>query len=211
MGEAAKIHLSAFEMELVNNTNWIFTKHIIMDKVYHLFGQLNDEYKKIIAQENGILPLTFQKSGGKISRGEKYNGLPYLILDFPATFSKENIFAVRTMFWWGNFFSISLHLSGEHYKQWINVAGSFIFLKEKNFSVCVNESEWDHDFHSFNFIAARELGEEDISNICGKSFFKIAKKIDLANWESVPLFLKQSFKEIIEFIKISYPGGERVL
>ena len=34
----------------------------------------------------------------------------------PAVFSKENIFAIRTMFWWGNFFSISLHVSGKYFK-----------------------------------------------------------------------------------------------
>ena len=210
MSEEAKIHLSALEMELVNNTEWIFTKQIIIGKVYHLFGHINDVYKEIIAQEKESLPAVFQKQGGKITKGENYYGLPYLILDFPAMFSRENIFAVRTMFWWGNFFSISLHLSGRHFTQRTGILKSIVYLKEKGFFVCVNESEWEHNFHSANFVDANELKEEDLANIIRKSFFKIAKKIELADWESAPSFLEQSFKEIIGFIKISYPAGERV-
>ena len=211
MSEEAKIHLSAFEMELVNNTEWIFTKQIIIDKVYHLFGQLNEDYKQIMVDEKYNFSAVIQKRGSKITKGEKYNRLPYVILDFPAFFSKENIFAVRTLFWWGNFFSISLHLSGEYYRQKTDIPKSINFLKEKDFFVCINESEWEHNFHSSNFINAKELNEKDFENIITRDFFKIAKKIELADWEKTPFFLKQSFKEIIEFIKISFPIGEKVL
>ena len=34
------------------------------------------------------------------------------MLDYPALFKKDEIFALRTMFWWGNFMSITLLLSG---------------------------------------------------------------------------------------------------
>ncbi len=48
MNEEAKIQLSGREMELVNNTEWIFTKQLIIEKVYPLLGQLHHDYKKII-------------------------------------------------------------------------------------------------------------------------------------------------------------------
>jgi len=210
MREEAKIHLSPLEMEVVNNTEWIFTKQIIIDKVYHLFGLLHDEYKETMAFEKEFLPAGFQKPGGKIAKGEKYNGLPYLILDYPAMYKKENVFAVRTMFWWGNFFSISLHLSGKYFKSINNISESFTFLRQKNFYVCVNENEWEHDFDSSNFIDINKLEAGQEEKMIEKSFFKIAKKIELKKWEFAPQFLMQAFKEIIEFIKISYPGGERV-
>ncbi|HET7116042.1 MAG TPA: hypothetical protein VFI29_06105 [Hanamia sp.] len=211
MSEEAKIHLSPLEMEVVSNTQWIFTKQIIIDKVYHLFGLLHDEYKKSVALEKEFLPAYFQKPGGKIAKGEKYNGLPYLILDYPAMYQKENVFAVRTMFWWGNFFSISLHLSGKYFKSLNNISECLTFLRGKNFFVCVNENEWEHDFYSSNFIGINELDAKQKERIIEKSFFKIAKKIQLEKWESAPHFLIQTFNEIIEFVKISYPGGEIVL
>ena len=55
----------------------------------------------------------------KISRGENYNGLPYVMLDYPRCFGKEDVFAMRTMFWWGNFFSITWHLKGKYSKEYI--------------------------------------------------------------------------------------------
>lgn len=211
MYDEAKIHLSTLETELVNNTQWIFTKQIIIEKVYHLLGQLHEHYKKIITEEEKSLPIAFQKPGGKITKGEKYKGLPYLILDYPAMFSRKNIFAVRTMFWWGNFFSISLHLSGENFQHRKDISQWLDFLRQRNFFISVNENEWEHHFHSFNYININDLEEEQAVNVSEKSFFKIAKKIELTQWDAAPQFLEQTFEEIIQFIKISFPGGEKVL
>ena len=55
MNEAAKIQLSAREMELVNNTEWIFTKQLIIEKVYSLLGHLHEDYKEIINEEKDVL------------------------------------------------------------------------------------------------------------------------------------------------------------
>ena len=50
MVEATKIALSDKELEVVCNTDFIFTKHIIIQKVLQLFGNLaatlEDELKK---------------------------------------------------------------------------------------------------------------------------------------------------------------------
>ena len=211
MNEEAKIQLSAREMELVNNTEWIFTKQLIIEKVYHLLGQLHHDFKKIIQKEKSFLPELLQKPGGKISKGENYQGLPYAILDYPAIFSKENIFAVRTMFWWGNFFSISLHLSGKSFNDISDFSKAIEFLKKNNFSVSIHENEWHHHFQPSNFININELETEKIKHLKKKKFLKIAKKTDLAEWNSAIEFLEEAFEEIIEFIKISFPGGEKDL
>ncbi|HSN09715.1 MAG TPA: hypothetical protein VLS85_11805, partial [Hanamia sp.] len=144
-------------------------------------------------------------------KGENYKELPYVIMDYPAVFAKENIFAIRTMFWWGNFFSISLHLSGEDFKKIPNCAEAIQFLKEKDFSVSVNETEWHHHFHPSNFVNINELKEREIKRLADKNFLKIAKKIRLTEWNSASKFLNETFEEIIEFIKLSSPGGEKDL
>jgi hypothetical protein len=211
MNEEAKIRLSPVEMELVNNTEWIFTKHLIIEKVYQIFGKLNDDYKKIISRESKFLPEGLEKNYGKITKGENYKGLPYVILDCPASFNRENIFAVRTMFWWGNFFSISLHLSGESFYVSKNILRNLEFLKENNFFLCVNETQWEHHFEPDNFKNIKDLKEYDFQKLYEKSFFKIAKKIDLNEWNLSAVFLKESFEEIIEFLKLSFPAGEKAL
>lgn len=211
MNEEAKIRLSALEMELVNDTEWIFTKQLILEKVSNILGRLHQDYKKIIADQKALLPELLLRPGGKISKGENYKGLPYLILDYPALFNKEKIFAIRTMFWWGNFFSISLHLSGKDFKSISNIEKAISFLKEKEFSVSVNEGEWQHHFHRSNFTNINELNRDEITTLFHKNFLKIAKKISLNNWDLAPQFLKETLAEIIEFIKISFPNGEKGL
>lgn len=211
MNEEAKIQLSVREMELVNNTEWIFTKKLIIEKVYLLMGRLHAEYKKNMMKEKTFLPPELLKPGGKISKGENYKGLPYVILDYPASFSKEKILAVRTLFWWGNFFSIALHISGENFNGRHISDEAIEFLKKRNFSICVNENEWEHHFHSSNFVSVNEMNNELLKKLNEKKFFKIAKKTELTEWNSATKFLEEAFKEIVDFIKLSFPAGEKDL
>ena len=208
MNEAAKIQLSQREMELVNNTEWIFTKQLILKKVYQILGNLHHHFKKVVIKEKDFLPAIWQKPGGKISKGENYKGLPYAILDYPASFSKENIFAVRTMFWWGNFFSVSLHLSGKWLDKMSNFNEGIHFLREKKFWISVHDDQWEHHFEEDNFVEISELSEDEIAKLRSKFFLKIAKKTALTEWNSTFEFLENGFEEIIRFIQISFPAGE---
>ncbi|MEP6951382.1 MAG: hypothetical protein ABI863_18985 [Ginsengibacter sp.] len=211
MSVEAKLHLSKLETELIKNKEWILTKHSIISKVYKLFGEMNEIYKQISEQEKVFLPEFYTNTGGKISKGENYEGLPYVMLDYPALFSRENIFAIRTMFWWGNFFSITLHLSGEKYK----LKGDFLkllaYLVENDFFVCINENEWQHDFELSNYIPAKELDQQKPEQISDKKFFKISKNLELDKWNEAPEFLEKAFTQIVDFIKISFPAGEKAL
>ena len=63
------------------------------------------------------MPEVIKTSTPKISKGENYKDLPYVMLDYPRCFQKEKTIAIRTFFWWGNFFSINLQLSGEYKEQ----------------------------------------------------------------------------------------------
>ena len=211
MSTEAKIHLSKLETELIKNKEWILTKRSIINKVYKLFGEMNEIYRRITEQEKAFLPEFYKNTGGKISKGENYEGLPYIILDYPALFSKENVFAIRTMFWWGNFFSITLHISGKKFK----LKGDFLrlltYLRENNFFVCVNENEWQHTFELSNYVTTKDWEPQKLEQIANKNFFKISKNLELNKWNEAPEFLEKSFTEIIGFIKISFPGGEKVL
>lgn len=208
MNTHVKIQLSKLEKELVESGEWILTKQSIINKVYQLFGGTLDAYKRIIVEEKELMHPFFKTANGKISKGENYEGLPYVILDYPGLFSKENIFAIRTMFWWGNFFSISLHISGKNLSGKTNFLTALDYLQENDFFICVNESEWEHSFEPSNYISAAVIDEEKIYEISNKNFFKISKKIELNKWDDAPEFLEKTFKEIMNFVTISFPNGE---
>jgi len=97
--------LSTKELELVTNPNIILTKNAIIGKVYDLFGQLSEAYKTVLTNKE-LLAI-----GPKIARGENYQGLPWVMLDFPRKFTQSDTMAIRSFFWWGHFFSITLQLT----------------------------------------------------------------------------------------------------
>lgn len=211
MNTETKIHLSKLERELIQNKEWILTKRSVTDKVYRLFGEMHTIYKEIAEQETSSFIGLYKNTGGKISKGENYKELPYVILDYPALFTKENIFAIRTMFWWGNFFSISLHLSGKEFQVQKNFSQLFSFLTEHNFYICVNEDEWQHNYEPSNYLAVADLNEKTFREISKRNFFKISKRLKVHDWDAAPHFLEKSFKEIIDFLKISFPVCEKDL
>ena len=123
MANGTKIALSEEELRVVTDTNWILTKQAITAKIYELFNQ----QVPVIRQKLDQLPVRFPPelifSLPKISRGENYNGFPYVMLDYPAVFEKHKIFALRTMLWWGNFISVTLLLTGEYKDTYGSVIG----------------------------------------------------------------------------------------
>lgn len=209
MNISTKIQLSSLETELIQNKEWILTKRIIIEKVYMLFGNILETYKKILKDDSKIFNTIQEGTTGKISKGENYHGLPYVILDYPALFSKENIFAIRTLFWWGNFFSISLHVSGKFFQMQNDLPKLLKCLREKDFFICINGDQWQHTFESSNYISALKVTADELNKIPDKKFLKISKKMELGKWNDVPRFLEQTFLEIADIVRINFQDGER--
>ncbi|HVZ98596.1 MAG TPA: hypothetical protein VG847_17060 [Chitinophagaceae bacterium] len=197
-----KIHLSPFENELVQNSEWILAKRSVIEKVYHLFAGLMEEYNKTLIENFPGFDFLLKRNG-KISRGENYHGLPYVIMDYPAAFEKHDVFAIRTFFWWGNFFSITLHLSGKHFYA-LNFDKAFSFLKEKEFFICVNKDEWNHTFEEANYIPATQAREIQKNTILEGRFLKISKRVGLKEWDEAAEFLGKTFGEIMNLIRVSF-------
>src|ERR1051326_3611882 len=106
-------HFTPTELEIIHNAKFFYTKASATQKVDQLLAEARDEIKSAIEKTGMVFPKGVDSSMGKIFRGENYLGLPYLILDYPKHFSKDSVFAFRTMFWWGKFFSCTLHLQGK--------------------------------------------------------------------------------------------------
>jgi len=205
----AKIRLSQPEMELVTSAELILTKNAILKKVNLLLGGLQHEQKQIINSYSTKLPDKVLGSTAKISKGENYAGLPYQILDYPRVFDNENlpgkqagIFAVRTMFWWGHFFSVTLHLSGFYKKQAEKkLFSNFSTMKEKEYFCYINDDPWEHHFEDHNYVMMSGINKNDFErSVRERSFFKMANKISLQQWDDADKILISYFKEIIEMM-----------
>ena len=210
MSENAKITLSAKELELVCNSDWILTKNNIISKVYQMFGELAHGMQESIGVEGASLPEEAKGGNPKISRGENYRGLPYVMLDYPRHFTKEATLAVRTMFWWGNFFSISLQVSGNPADRLMSrLRAAFTYLQNQDYWLCVNADPWQHHFEAGNYLPLNQFTQSEFdTRLATAKFIKVAKKIPLDQWEGATKFLEECFAEMLSLLQFNYQGGE---
>jgi hypothetical protein len=199
MNDSPKIQLSPFEQQLVANYEWLLTKNSILEKIKESLASLQHRQQQELLHTAGTLPPEVLNSSAKISRGENYLGLPYLVLDQPRYFDKENTFAIRTMFWWGHFFSCTLQLSGKYKEHYIpRLTASFEQLQNEEFHISHNPSPWDHHFGTDNYTSLHELDIAQFTQLLQTHpFIKLAKKISLDNWDTIEETLQETFRLLI--------------
>ncbi|MEO5942049.1 MAG: hypothetical protein ABIP30_09905 [Ferruginibacter sp.] len=200
MTEKTKITLSDAELAIVQETDWILTKQNIIKAVFTLFHEQIPAIKNIVLDNPELKLPEILSAVPKINKGENYHNFPYVIMDYPAVFSKENIFALRTMFWWGNFFSVTIHLSGKY--QLIYGPAILQNLKQRrcDFFVCINDNAWQHHFAIENFSSVKDITEEELEIIINKPFFKIALKYSLQQWNSMSQLLGNAYEQILKLV-----------
>ncbi len=196
MQDSANVSLSAFEQQLVTDAEWILTKNRIIEKVYVLFGSLSEQYRNHPPLQQ--LPADVLQAAPKISRGENYEGLPYVMLDYPRCFSKEHVLAIRTFFWWGNFFSITLQLKGMYLEQCRTTIQKQLQTETFNNAwINVSEEEWMHHFRDNNMQPLRKYA----TDLSEKKTLKIAFQHSFGEWNNAEALLKQSFQQLVQLIQ----------
>jgi len=195
--ENAKLRLSEEELRLVTDPSFILTKNAIIQKVYLLFGMLADDFR-----EKSSLPEEVERIPPKIAKGENYLGLPYVMLDYPRFFSAEHIMAIRCFFWWGNFFSITLHLKGKYREQYSTaIYGQYEQLSNGNYSIAISDDEWHHDFGKDHFQNISSMDEAEFRVYVEQHpYIKIAKQFPLVSWENMQVQMNAAYSELIRLI-----------
>ena len=191
-------------MAILRDVVFFTAKKRATGKISKIFAELRDEVKNVTKKSPVHFPERTDLQTGKLSKGENYQGLPYIILDFPKLFSKETVFAFRTMFWWGNYFSFHFHLSGtalELYKK--NILTNISSLRSQNFFYCDSDSPWNYQFEDPDFIVLDDLLSEKKfgERIAQKNFFKISRKVDLSEWKNVPSIGAETFHQCLKLLQ----------
>ncbi len=197
--DAAKIRLSPEEQALLLNSDWILTKNGILLKVRELFADLQANQLEWMQQHPELLSQEIATTSAKISRGDNYQGLPYLVLDYPRLFGQEDVFAVRTFFWWGHFFSCTLQVSGRFQRQYQEaIIDSYNYLKDEGYYLSVHSDPWQHHFGEDNYRRVSSLDAKQFGmQVTDGSFIKLSKKFSLEQWNEAGRNLMESFSQLI--------------
>jgi hypothetical protein len=179
-----KITFSKHELVCLQDTDFLLIKRAIDKKVQTLLLKLASELA------NELSALHFAPVRTKISKGENYRGLPYWVLDYPASFAKDDVFAYRTICRWGHEFSFTLHLAGaflDDHKAALIASYDKLALTSGLY-LCVNTTQWEHHFEHDNYRLFNEVvvdANEWKRFLSGRDFVKLAIKMPLDEWDGV--------------------------
>lgn len=197
--EQAKIQLSAAEMRLVGDAELILTKNLILQKAKALFEEVQERMQQETTGEDPIFA-----TGPKISRGEHYLGLPYFVLDYPRNFEKTGSFAIRSFFWWGRFFSSTLHLSGSYQEAFAPaLAAAYPHLVQRNYFIQVGTDPWAHHFEAENYQPIQDFNTEAFAmHLHRHPQIKIAAKWPLVQWPHAANNFMDSWQFLLQVCNI---------
>jgi hypothetical protein len=198
--EVSKIHLSSAEIELMQDAEIILTKNRILEKMKALLEEVQEQQIHFV--ENNNLTNEIFKVSPKISKGENYLGLPYLILDYPRYSSENNFFFIRTMFWWGKFFSCALHLAKNSKEKFVDQIKSSR-SQLKNCYISVSEDQWVHHLKESDYRKINSLSQQQFDECCDSfTHIKIATRHSLTEWENAPSELFENWKLFLSVCRL---------
>ena len=176
---------------------WILTKNSILKKVVGLFAALSEDYRVVLPVE----------PSPKISKGENYQGLPYVMLDYPRLFGREDVLAIRTFFWWGHYFSVTVHLKGTYREQYLPVLQQrWAELAATGFHVGISDDEWRHEHVPENYRPI--VSAEDLKDKTGEAgdlvprpgFLKLSAACGLDRWDEAHEVLLGLFRVLVDVL-----------
>ncbi len=189
---------SAAELDLMKRADWLLTKRQIQDKIFALLQLTEKAIEPVWHARQHPLTSIAPWPAAKISRGENYRGLPYLILDYPARFDKADIFAYRTMFYWGNFFSLTLHLQGFFLHDYrVNLYHAASRLMGPEVYISNGPTPWQYHYGEDNYELLNERSKE---KILVDPFVKLSVRLPLSDWQELPRLAAERLAQWVEVL-----------
>jgi len=194
----SNVELSSKEYAVIENADFLLTKNAAIQKLQKAFGEIADTYRKITESGMDVWQLHCN-THPKIAKGEQYEGLPYLMLDYPRSFSDTDTFAVRSFFWWGNYFSISLLLTGKSQERLVPQLLTNPILAD--WHVDTAATPWQHNWKEETSPKLALLSQQ---NYVPKDFFKLSKQMPLSKWQDMEQFFVSSFRQL--WTAVNFPN-----
>ena len=181
MPSKLKINISSEELAAISDPTVFYIKQEVTDKLYTAFAQLIQKIQNSQVFHDFQYPADTDIALGKISKGENYLKLPYIILDFPRHIKKPDVFLFRSMFWWGKYFIFTLHIAGPQMQPFYkNFMDNFESLDQKKIYFCINKNQWRHQLGKKNYRKLHKLTLEEVQqHIQENEFIKISIKLPL--------------------------------
>lgn len=190
-------------MKLASEFDFFIIRESVLKKTETAFADLLLKYEKIISENGNFLPKEVFHSRGKISKGERLENCPWMALDYPRFFDKENIFLFRTLFWWGHFFSFNLVLSGHYSKPFLEpVLKNAAILNSRKFFLYTGNNVWENNLENKAFIKTQQTRNLNavIEEVQSKrQLIKVSGKLEVKKWDRL---IETGQKTLLNFLQL---------
>ena len=164
------------EFELILDKKYPLLKKNAIDKIQHHLHGIGEELSL-----NILITNLLHSNSYKISKGENYMHLPYLVLDLPKIEGNNFPILCRTMFWWGKYFSLNVLIRKDAY----DMATFEKKLRNNNppgIYILLNDKLWQQDLDSNDYKKITDWSEK--INIKG-AYLKLSIKHSIADMETL--------------------------
>jgi hypothetical protein len=169
----------AAEKTLMFDAGLFERKRRVNQKIFELFENIRLALKDSAQHKQFLFPEGTDYTTGKIAQGENYLGYPWVMLDFPRGFKKNAMFAYRTMFWYGHYFSVSLLISGDHLSTLLPGLASKLRPAPDGLLFATHGDAWCHDLDASTFLPANQLSTAAIMEHGERhGYIKLSIKLD---------------------------------
>ncbi len=176
------IKLTKKEFDFITSKDYPIIKRKIIQNFQQHFNELGDLYKQKLAFKNKKLISEFKNTNFKITRGDNYQSLPYVVLDYPQIKGNDFTILCRTMFWWGKYISLNVFIKTDEFDI-KKIADSLKHTSLKKIKLYDGKDKWQQNLSDKHFVKLRKLSAEGLCTI-------------MQNQQYVKLSIKLSFKKL---------------
>lgn len=196
--ERSKLEFSSQELALLQSQEIWNARRELVDQLSAWFGETLDTLKQLHQTEfEKVIPS--QSLNGKITRGDNHHGFPYLLLDYPNHFSKDEIVAARNLIWFGNGFHCTLHVRGALVDSVVTNLKSL--SASNNIHICMNKHEWIHDINNKDWIQVNAIDKKLTEQLLQQRWIKLGIEIPIAKpdeWKNALVDVYETWISILK-------------
>ncbi|HEX9757222.1 MAG TPA: hypothetical protein VGB26_05395 [Nitrospiria bacterium] len=153
----------------------------IQRKVWSHLELLQDALREEIENHTLLAPEGIDTQTGQIAKGENHMRLPFVYLDFPKFFSREEKCTFRTFFWWGNSVVYALILEGKFLLQYKKrIKENYNTLIKGNFHLAITKDPWEWRKGNPHTVPLKKNNKKEFLHYLEeKSFIKLERFLEL--------------------------------
>ena len=157
------------------------TKAQVMVKVRQILENLHECFKAELIGCDLLAPESFNPDAAQFVKGEHLEDFPYQYLDYPRHYTREEKFAFRSLFWWGNHMVFALILDGPNIRRYKeNIIDRFADIAGNHICLCLSSSLWEwKEGPGYTMELTQDRKSQTAAVLANRSFVKLARFIPL--------------------------------